>query len=125
MRIYLALKLLKSCAVISNKLQLGWIFFSLVAVITGQLAPGFLPESDIRFVLIFYGQLSLLLAVGYYCTPSNSIFGKILFGFVVIMVIGIAFKILHYEGADLIIILSLLGIVGCYLWRWIKESRVF
>src|SRR5262245_10133230 len=108
-----------------KKLVRTWIILSFAAHIAGRIWIG-LDESanDLAYHLSFNGLLSSLLAVGYYSTPSDSVYGKIAFAFVVIMVIGIAFKILHYEGADAMIIIGLAGIFVTYLVMWLREKRL-
>ena len=81
------------------------------------------PDHDYAFPLFFFGWIAFLLVVGYSSTPSNSIFGKVAFGFVVIMVIGIATKMLNLLGGNVTIIVGLLGIFATYLNMWLKKRR--
>jgi hypothetical protein len=106
----------------SNKLVLAWIIISLIALTGGWIW----SKSDSNaFLLYFFGGISSLLAVGYYSTPSNSIYGKIAFGFIALMVGGISFKVLHYIGGNEMIIVSLLGILTTYIVMWFREKRIF
>jgi hypothetical protein len=79
--------------------------------------------SDLGIGLFLFGWVSSLLAIGYYSTPSDSIFGKIAFSFVVVMVAGILFKMLHLMGANIMIIIGLAGIVAVYALMWFREKK--
>jgi hypothetical protein len=81
-----------------------------------------LDKEGYGFLLFTVGWIATLLVIGYHSTPSNSIYGKSAFGFVVVMVCGILFKILHFAYGDEIIILSLVGISGTYLAMWLKKK---
>jgi hypothetical protein len=81
------------------------------------------PGNETSFILYFFGWIATLLTVGYASTPTGSIFGKVSFAFVCIMVIGIAFKILHYTAANELIVVGLLGIVITYSVMWLKERK--
>jgi hypothetical protein len=108
-----------------KKLVRTWIILSFVALIAGRIwSNADTSVNNFAFHLYFDGLLSSLLAVGYYSTPSSSVYGKIAFAFVVIMVIGIASKILHYDGADAMIIIGLAGIFVTYLVMWLREKRL-
>jgi hypothetical protein len=108
----------------NRKLVLIWIISSFVAILLGAIWTGFDRESNHAFNLYFGGIISSLLSVGYYSTPSNSIYGKISFAFVVITVVGIVFKILHYFWGNEIIVIGLAGIFGTYIWMWAREKRI-
>lgn len=97
--------------------------FSLATCIGGFIWSRFDPSNAYSFNLFFFGWLSSLLVVGYASTPSDSLFGKIAFGFVVIMVIGIGMKILHLFAANVIIVVGLLGIFSTYGVMWFGSKR--
>ncbi|HEY3403259.1 MAG TPA: hypothetical protein VGK59_07720 [Ohtaekwangia sp.] len=100
-----------------------WIISSFATALIGVLWSQYDSTNGVAFVLTFAGWLSSLLAVGYYSTPSNSVFGKIAFGFVVLTVIGIAFKILHLTGADEIIVAGLVCILVTYVIMWSVKKK--
>ena len=106
----------KNCFVI-----LGVI--SLAAWISGFIWNRSEPDHNYAFHLFFFGWIAFLLVIGYFSTPSNSIFGKVAFGFVVIMVIGIATKMLNLLGANTMIVVGLLGIFATYLKMWFGQKR--
>jgi hypothetical protein len=83
------------------------------------------PDNNIAFIVHFSGWLASLLAAGYFSTPSNSTIGKVAFGFVILIVAGIAMKILHLTGANNIIISGLAGIFITYAVMWFREKRTF
>ena len=87
---------------------------SLAACISGFIWNRSDPDNDYAFHLFFFAWIAFLLVVGYTSTPSNSIFGKVAFGFVVIMVTGIAMKMLNLFGANIMIIVGLLGLFATY-----------
>ena len=103
-----------------KKLLSAWIITSFVI---GIVWSRFDHDNHYAFLIYFNGIISSLLAVGYYSTPSNSIYGKITYGFVVLTVVGIAFKILHYLWANEMIIVGLLGISITYVWMWIRSQK--
>lgn len=99
----------------------SWIIISIIAAVGGSLWIRMDSENEIAFFVFFFGWMSSLLVIGYYSTPSNSLYGKILFGGVVVIVIGIAFKILHFTGGDMLIIVGL-GILACtYVTMWLRN----
>jgi len=63
------------------------------------------------------------LVIGYYSTPSNSIYGKTAFGSVIIIIAGVVIKILHLYGGNELILAGLAGIAISYGLLWYKESR--
>ena len=104
-----------------KKLVSFWIIISFAAIAIGFVWSRLDHDNHFAFLIYFNGWISSLLAIGYYSTPSNSMFGKIIYGFVVLTVVGIAFKILHYTGANEMIIVGLIGISITYVWMWIKS----
>ena len=63
------------------------------------------------------------MTVGYLSTPTNSRYGKIALGFVVIMITGIVMKILHLAWANEIIGVSLIGVLITYATMWFMENK--
>ena len=102
-----------------------WIVLSFLTLFTGYLWNYLDAGSDTAFVMIFFGWASSLLAVGYYSTPSDSMYGKIAFAGVMVMVMGMAMKILHFLGANHLIVIGLLAIVVTYVTRWARERKLF
>jgi len=100
-----------------------WPVLSIAVLITGIIWRLIDPENSIAFLLYFIGWLLTLLVIGYFSTPSNSSFGKIAFGFVVLMVMGIASKILHFLGGDVMIIAGLTGLGVTYVAMWYKKKK--
>jgi hypothetical protein len=102
-------------------LMLGLI--SLAACIAGSIWSRTDPTNNYAFYLWFFGWISFLLVVGYFSTPSNSVFGKVAFRFVVLMVIGIVMKILHLLGGEVTIIVALVGIFATYVIMWFGKRK--
>lgn len=100
-----------------------WIIISAVAAVVGYIWSRYDIGNGMAVSLYMLGWTSSLLAVGYHSTPSNSVFGKIAFVFVIIMVSGIMMKILHLLGANEIIIGGLLGIAVTYLVMWFGKKK--
>lgn len=97
---------------------------SLTACIAGFIWSRFDPyNNEYAFNLFFFGWLASLVVVGYASTPSDSLSGKIAFGFVVIMVTGIGMKMLHLFAANVIIVVGLLGIFATYGVMWFGSKR--
>ena len=101
-----------------------WIILSFLSILAGGVWSHFNADSKYAFHLYFDGILSSLLSVGYYSTPSNSLYGKIAYGFVGITVCGIAFKILHFLWANEMIVIGLLGIFVTYVLMWVRKRKV-
>lgn len=108
-----------------KKLVQAWIISSFVIILVAEIWKQYDPENTSLSMIKFYAVLSSLLSVGYYSTPSNSVYGKISFGFVLLLVIGIMFKVLHYEGADAMVVIGLAGLLTTFAWRWKKEKKIF
>jgi len=106
----------------SKNFVLAWIIISFIALTGGWIWSYF--DSN-ALLVYFFGGISSLLSVGYYNTPSNSIYGKIAFGFVALVVGGIIFKVLHYAGGNKIIVIGLVGIVLTNVVMWYQEKRIF
>ncbi len=102
-----------------------WIVLSFLTLITGYVWYYLDSGSNAAFAAISLGWVSSLLAVGYYSTPSDSIYGRIAFAGVIVMVMGMVMKILHYTGANLLIVIGLLVIVVTYVTRWTRERKLF
>jgi hypothetical protein len=107
-----------------KKLIITWIVLSFLSILVGGVWSNFDPGRNLAFHLYFDGIISSLLSVGYYSTPSNSLYGKIAYGFVVITVCGIAFKILHFLWANEMIVIGLLGIFVTYVLMWVRTRKV-
>lgn len=100
-----------------------WIALSFTVWIIGSIW-GYFSSDELAFFLNFLGWVSSLIAVGYYSTPAGSLYGKFAFASIVVMVTGIAFKILHFFGSNELIIAGLAGLVITYSVRWIKERKL-
>jgi hypothetical protein len=100
-----------------------WTAFSFLGVIVSYIWMQIEPDNYDVSTLSFYSWLSSLLAVGYLSTPTGSWHGKVAFAGVVIMVIGIGFKILNLPGANGLIIAGLATIAATYLFDWMKKRR--
>lgn len=99
-----------------------WILASTFCWLAGTLWRWADEGSALAFLLGFSGWVSFLLALGFYCTPS-SLPGKIAFGFVAVMVTGIAFKILHFEKGNTMIITGLIGLLISYRWIGLIQKK--
>lgn len=100
-----------------------WIVLSFASLLIGVIWRQFDSSSEIATGLYFVGWISSLLAIGYFSTPTGSMYGKIAFGCVALMVTGIVMKILHLTGANEIIIIGLLGIGAAYGVMWFKDKK--
>jgi hypothetical protein len=82
----------------------NWIIVSFGIFVLGYVVAFFDPDPSITFWLRFLGILSSIFAVGYYVTSPTTLLGKLSYAGVIFMTFGIAFKILHWTGADELII---------------------
>jgi len=108
--------------VIIRKLPVVLTFLSLAVLVAGLSWKHSDPGNSIAIGLYFIGWMSTLLAVGYVSTPSNSGFGKVTFGCVVLTMTGIAMKVFHILGANSVIIIGLLAGVSTYVVMWVREK---
>jgi hypothetical protein len=106
----------------NRKSSIIWGSVSFAGVLIGLLWRRFDPGNGYGFLLYFLGWMSSLLAVGYVSTPSDSTHGKIAFGFVVLLVTGIAMKLLHLILANEIILAGVLGILITYVAMWFGKK---
>jgi hypothetical protein len=95
---------------------------SAIAWAGGYVFHNFYPDNDFIFSLYFFGWISFMLVVGYSSTPSSSLPGKVAFACVVVMILGIVMKILHMPGANIIIVVGLLGIGLTYFVMWFGKK---
>jgi hypothetical protein len=79
------------------------------------------PADAIAPLVYFFGLISSLLAVGYYSTPTGSVFGKVAYGFVVVTVAGIVMKVLHVVFANETIVAGLAGIAITFIIMWVRK----
>jgi hypothetical protein len=105
-----------------RKLLILWAVLSLASLLTGFIWKNSDSENHNAYQLYFIGWMSTLLVVGYLSTPSDSVFGKVAFGFVVFTVAGIAWKVLHLTGANEAIVIGLLGITATYAVMWFGKK---
>ena len=105
----------------AKKLVIICFVISLSMLVGGAVWKAFDPESDTAILVYFQGWIASLLAVGYMSTPNDSIYGKIAFAFVCIIVAGVVMKFLHLQAANEIIIGGLLGLGSTYVVRAFKE----
>ena len=98
----------------------AWIVLSVLTWLGGSALN---RGNEFRYILILIGGASFLLAIGYVSTPSKSGFGKILFGFVVLMVAGINMKIFHLSPSNELIIAALVGIAITYAVMWSRKNN--
>ena len=96
---------------------------SLGTILTGYAWLFFEPQNSVAIAFKFFGWITFLLAVGYLSTPTNSKYGKISFGFVVIMIIGIVMKVLHLAWANELILVGIAGVIFTYVIMWLRESK--
>jgi hypothetical protein len=87
----------------NQKIVKLWIIASFAIFVSSYAAKLFDPDPLVPALLRMIGLISSLLAVGYYVTSPRTTLGKISFAGVIIMTIGIVFKILHLMGADQLI----------------------
>src|SRR5688572_19154225 len=83
-----------------------WIALSLGLWILGSAWRFANPTDEGGFLMYFLGWVSTLLAVGFYSSPGYSMYGKIAFAAVVVTVIGIVFKVLHWSGGNELIVVG-------------------
>jgi hypothetical protein len=99
----------------------AWILLSFVIWLAGGIWKHFNPDSAVAFLLYFFGWICTLLVVGFFSTPSNSVYGKIAFGSVGLTVAGIVLKVLHLPGGNETIVVGLLGIGATYAVMWLNK----
>ena len=97
-----------------------WVVLSFLTLITGCVWRHLDSNSEIAIVAYILGLISSLLAVGYYSTPSHSIYGKIAFTCVIIVVSGMIMKILHWVGANEVMVIGLAGIGFTFAFMKLK-----
>lgn len=107
-----------------KKILLIWFLVSVAAIAAGLLWRALDSQNTNASLLYTYGWLSSLLAIGYYSTPTGTVFGKIAFAAVVILVTGIAMKLFSIAGANQVIIGALLTIVITYAKMWMKDQKI-
>ena len=100
-----------------------WLIISVIVWLAGWFLKDSIGLIDMPFPLYFFGWISMFLSIGYLSTPQNSIFGKIAFGFVIVMVTGIAFKMLHLPGGNEIILFGLVGLLATYITMWMEKKK--
>jgi hypothetical protein len=111
----------------SNKMFI-WIATSIAVAVIGYLLKSFEETSRPGLIIYIIGWISSLIAVGYYISEPSTLSGKIMFGFILIMVTGIAFKILHvqisdqFEG-DQLILVGLAGTLITYLFTVLRDRK--
>ncbi len=81
------------------------------------------PESATAVSTYFATWIIFLLALGYASTPSGSWCGKTAFLFVVVIVVGLTFKVLHFLGATEILVFGLIGLAATYAIMWVRTQR--
>jgi hypothetical protein len=106
-----------------KRILLIWFLVSLASIAAGLLWRSIDSQNSNASLVYTYGWLSSLLAVGYYSTPSGTIFGKIAFAAVCILVTGIAMKVFGIAGANQVIIGALLTIGITYAKMWLKDQK--
>jgi FtsH-binding integral membrane protein len=89
----------------------NWIIASFAVFILSYMAKLFDPDPFIPALLRMIGLISSLLAVGYYVTSPGTTIGKVSFAGVIVMTLGIVFKIFHWTGADELIYAGLVALV--------------
>jgi hypothetical protein len=104
---------------VNKKVILG-IPFALILL--GVVGRQFDPQNSVAFIFYLTGWLSSLIVVGYFSTPSNSLLGKICFGFVIVMTLGVLFKMLHFLGGNELIVVGLIGVVVTYGLWWFRKK---
>lgn len=100
-----------------------WIGISLAAWVVGYAGKEWLEGNEIFFGLFFFGWISSMLAIGFYSKPHHVVFGKIVYGFIILMIVGIMLKILHLMGGHELILIGLAGVVVTYAAMWFKNRR--
>jgi hypothetical protein len=98
-----------------------WIGLSITICLGGLLWKYIQPADAIAPLVYFFGLISSLLAVGYYSTPTGSVFGKVAYGFVVVTVAGIVMKVLHVVFANETIVAGLAGIAITFIIMWVRK----
>lgn len=104
------------------KSPLTLVIVSLAIWMAGLVWTQIDPDNSNGFFVYLFGWIISLLAIGYVSTPSNSWYGKISFTGVIVMVFGVAFKILHWTGANEMIVIGILTIGCTFITMWIKEK---
>jgi hypothetical protein len=100
-----------------------WIIVSAAIWIMGSTWRSYDPENSLAFGMKYLGWLSGLLAIGYFSTPSGTLFGKVAFGIVIVMIVGILSKMLHLPGGNIIIIIALAGLFVAYAIRAFRQEN--
>lgn len=106
-----------------NKSVIVCAVISLAMLVIGYIWKTLDAENYVALLLFFLGWIASLLVGGYMSTPSNSLAGKIGFGFVCIIVAGIVMKILHLPMSNETIIGGLSGLGITYLVIWLKSRK--
>jgi FtsH-binding integral membrane protein len=99
-----------------------WIGLSITICLGGLLWKYIQPADPIAPLVYFFGLISSLLAVGYYSTPTGSLFGKVAYSFVVVTVVGIVMKVLHVVYANEMIAAGLAGIAITFIIMWVRKA---
>jgi hypothetical protein len=106
-----------------KKILLACLVVSVLLIASGLCWRLIDEENTNASHLFTAGWLSSLLVAGYYITPSGTIFGKIAFAAVIILVTGITMKIFHIAHGDKIIGGALFTIAFTYMKMWMKQRK--
>lgn len=101
--------------------EIVWPSLSIVAVLICFIWINVSPDSNLAFGFYFFSWMSFLLSVGYVSTPAGSWTGKTAFGAVVLMILGIAFKVLHLPAANILIIAGLVILAVSCVIHWFRH----
>ena len=105
-----------------------WIVVSIAAAITGYVLKSFEETASIGVTLYLIGWISSLIAVGYFVSSPTTLIGKIMFVFTLIMIAGVACKIMNLQIAknvdgNALILAGLAGVGVCYLIGYWKDKK--
>ena len=99
------------------------IVLSFILILLGQFWSKFDSETSTGSDMKFIGIIASVLSVGYFSTPSGSIFGKIGFAYVIVIAAGVAMKLYHLYQGNLVLIVGLAGLGIAHLINWIRSKR--
>ena len=98
----------------SKKVVVTWFVISIICLLIGRIVS--FPAAPYLSIL---GLISSMQAAGYYAKPDHPVFGTIFYGCVIVIVVGVCFKVSHFTGDNILITVGLLGTVITYgLWWW-------
>jgi hypothetical protein len=111
----------------ANKINILLLVISFIASIIGLSMILTIPENDLGYSIFEYGigftQFLGMILVLLNGTIIGTIYFKIIEFLTVSIFAGAAFKIMHWPGSSIILLVSLFGVVITYLIRFINKKE--